>query len=96
MGYVVIATQRPGVVESGITRHYWILCFAEDFRHRLAPLLPRNAQTLPAAAIVWEKTEGAMLMAAQNNTSSAVLQYHAVEVDALEGFFATFALAEVE
>ncbi len=94
MSYVVIATQRPGVVESGITRHYWIWCFAEDFRHRLEPLLPRDA--LPATAAVWEEAKGAVLMAAQKNSSSQSLRYYAVEVSALEGFFATFALAEVE
>lgn len=92
--YVVIATQRPSVIERGITRHYWILCFAED--PRLVLLLPRDAQTLLATAMVWEGVKGAELMAAQKNDSSSVFQFYAVEVSALEGFFATFALAEVE
>lgn len=96
MSYVVIATQRLGVVELDITRHYWILCFAEDFRHRLVPLLPRDAQTLPATAIVWEEAKGAVLMAAQKSSSSQSLRFYAVAVGALEAFFATFALAEVE
>lgn len=94
MSYVVIATQRPSVVERGITRHYWILCFAED--PRLVLLLPRDAQTLLATAMFWAKAEGALSMVAQKNDSSSVFQYYAVEVSALEGFFATFALAEVE